>query len=426
MTSGSKHTLWLVGLAILLVVIAPVAIFFVARNNDTATNTNAPAVTNISVVTSNSNTAAQTAVDEGQAFYIAQKTDATTTVYSQDANTGERTEVFHYDEGSVYATGSENTYQALKPSIAYNSVTHTFAFAAADGLYTYNVQTGTQTPLVTKTGSSGRSIDGVEMPIWSNNEVTGVFFLFYPQYSADGTYISFSGAPYEGVYTYILNTETNEITTLKSASGEYISGQNVSWSPTGHKLVVARPIGYGATGLYIVTHENFDSAVEILHASDNDIEPYSAVFTADGHVAYSYTIRTATNGIPETSAYHLAIINSDSDGSGQADIVDDSTNNIVLTADENIVVYVKQNPTNSSENGFWTYNIDDGANTQLAVQAKDHLLIVQSFYDGLLTYIDYNNAAATALIYFVNPKTLDTAFASTGYDENSVLSYIGR
>jgi hypothetical protein len=429
MQAGYKHTVALLSVAILLVIVVPVVVYMSTRDN-APTNTNTT-ITNVTTnggtnAGNNVNTVGTTPVEQGQAFYIAEKTGKTVTVFTQDANTADRTELFHYREGSTYATGSDNSYESLTPSITYNSTTDTFAYASEDGLFTYEASTGTITPLITKTSSPDPDDEGLrpQSPTWSNDTVSGVYFFIFPQYSADGLYLSFSGALYEGMYTYVMDTATGGLTFVDTEDNTGISGYNISWALEGHDFVIARPFGYGAMGIFTATHSDFDALNEILHADQNEAQAFTAFFTEDRHIAYTYQANTRSDEFYEPSTYRLAIINED--GSGQADLVADDTNNVAEATDGNTIVYHKQNPNDKTENGLWVYDIDTGTNTQLAIQKTNHRLVTQSFKNNLVTYIDYDDEHNTALLYFVNPDTLDASFASTLLDDNSVLYYMSR
>ncbi len=156
---------------------------------------------------------------------------------------------------------------------------------AEGGLRLYDLTTKKSSTLIQQTGPPPPENDELP-PSWSLDALTGTYTLARPSWSADGQYVAFLEAKYEGASVGIWDnkTQTYHSTAL---SGGY---QELQWSPSGQTLLKPAAGAYEGTGLFVADAATATEPVNIAERfSKGSASFHAAVFSPDGtDIAFTF------------------------------------------------------------------------------------------------------------------------------------------
>lgn len=350
-------------------------------------------------------------------FYIAEKDGTTTTVYEESLNTGEREEVFSFEEENTYDPTSGNTHDAAPASVDYSPEKNLFVYVDADGIHTYHVETSEQTDIVLRVADKD-GIDGV-IPEWDREPFLDDYSpaLFNrPEFSDSGDRFSIVAGYYEGVNIFVYDFAQDTFEQFTSLQdGEYITRTESDWY--GEQLVTASAgDGYGTPGLFVATEGQYSQAQDIIPWNELDEGGNQAEFIDADTIVYEDAQRYGA----DEAIVPLRTV--DTAGNEITTLVDDSADNRLHLASEDFVFYEKIDTTNAAQNGLWMIQLDTGEELRIAEAEENTTLIPQHYSveeDMLAVQVRNTETGEEYMRLYSVSDSGASQFATWGNDRNS-------
>lgn len=230
-------------------------------------------------------------------FRYASQVGSTVTVFEHLIDSKEDVNIFSYearneltktypDHFSTYSNSSRSTFSSYSRSIAMSEDGERYAYITAEGIWLRQHDTGVQSALVTKVSDPPENSEGP--PSWSinpgENNLSGIYSFYLPQWSPDGSYVSFVHGHYEGSSLGILDVASKQYYKPVGEEGWTGGGKNAIWSSDSSRIVFANGGGYERAGIHVITTSDLSSSVMY---GDSKLFYDSAMFHPnENHILY--------------------------------------------------------------------------------------------------------------------------------------------
>ena len=245
-------------------------------------------------------------------------------VYKRNIQNGSQVKLFEYNE-SRKAEKSGNFWEELPPNISLSPNGKTLAFTDDKGLKTYDLQNGNIRTFIQRTEGA---------PIkWSVEELSA-HFLARPRVSADGKYISFIQAHYEGSSYGVIDLMSGQYSLFRGGSGY----GNLTWGPTGHSFVKPSSVEaeeYTRVGLHF-TSANVEETENLSKKFGKEKSPFfEANLSSNGEqIVFTYKDDWASGNVK------LGVVNIN--GSGFLTIDEDNIRLPLFSQSNIAILYIKK------------------------------------------------------------------------------------
>ena len=174
------------------------------------------------VILESSNNSAQQA-SQSKSLYYAYKEGKTTRIFKINSNSGQREELFKFEEATQLDSETGNFWKAQNAAVVSSSDGKQLAYIEDSNLRTYRISDQTKTDIIKKTGDrwlgdnpdSNLKIPVLKPELNPNGGPGGIFGIYNPEWSQDGKVIGFGASHYEGSSRLAINLQGKKLLSLE-------------------------------------------------------------------------------------------------------------------------------------------------------------------------------------------------------------------